>query len=307
VTIVQLRYFLRVLEVRSITRAAEILNVAQPALGLQIRNLEAELGARLLVRHSRGVTPTEAGNLLARHAEIVLNAFDRARQDVIDYGKAPKGLVRLGMTATATLILGAALVERCSTQFPGVALHIEEAHTQVLLEGVEADRLDMALVYKPVSYRSLALEALADEGLVFVQPARQGQNGKPIPFAEALRHELVLSSRPNMLREMIDDIARHRDLSLRIFCEVDSVPTKKELVRRDLARSIIPAPAVHEEVASGRLAARPITDPDLSRTLCLAVSSRRPPGKAVEAVSKAVRETVAAMMKAKTAGWSPPR
>ena len=97
----QLRYFLGVYEAKSITKASERLNVAQPALGLQVRKLEEELGVDLFFRHSRGVTPTEAGQLLAVHARVLLRQFERVRQDLIDFGGQPHGRVAVGMTAVA--------------------------------------------------------------------------------------------------------------------------------------------------------------------------------------------------------------
>jgi LysR family nitrogen assimilation transcriptional regulator len=94
----QLRYFLGVLEARSITKAADTMAIAQPALGLQIRKLEDELGVDLLVRHSRGITPTEAGLRLAQHAESLLRQFDRMHQDMVDFAGARRSLITVGMS-----------------------------------------------------------------------------------------------------------------------------------------------------------------------------------------------------------------
>ena len=101
----QLPYFLGVYEAKSITKASERLNVAQPALGLQVRKLEDELGVDLFFRHSRGVTPTEAGQLLAEHARVLLRQFERVRQDLIDFGGQPHGRVAVGMTASSCLVV----------------------------------------------------------------------------------------------------------------------------------------------------------------------------------------------------------
>lgn len=79
----QMRYFLGVLDARSFTRASEVLNVAQPAIGMQIRKLEDELGVQLLVRHSRGVRPTDAGEFLARHSVVILAEVERVRQTIM--------------------------------------------------------------------------------------------------------------------------------------------------------------------------------------------------------------------------------
>ena len=111
----QLRYFMGVLEAKSITKAAEQLYVAQPALGLQIRKLEEELGVELFVRHSRGVTATEAGILLSQHARVLLRQFARARQELLDFAKSPHGRVAIGLTPTGDAVLVAELAARCRT------------------------------------------------------------------------------------------------------------------------------------------------------------------------------------------------
>ena len=107
-----------VLEAKSITKAAEHLYVAQPALGLQIRKLEEELGVELFVRHF-GVAPTEAGLLLAQHAQVLLRQFARARQDLLDFARSPHGRVSVGLTPTVTSVLVAGLCGSLSGRVPG--------------------------------------------------------------------------------------------------------------------------------------------------------------------------------------------
>ena len=87
----QLRYFVSVIELRSFSRAAEVLHVAQPALGLQIRKLEDELHTQLLVRHSRGVEPTPAGNLLRERALTILAEMEETKQALRDFSGPPRG------------------------------------------------------------------------------------------------------------------------------------------------------------------------------------------------------------------------
>ena len=122
----QLRYFLGVFDAKSITKAADLLFVAQPALGLQIRKLEEELGVELFSRHSRGVTPTEAGIRLANRARVLLSQFERVKQDILDFAEEPHGRVAIGMTPTTTLVLAAAVADRCREAYPEITLNILE-------------------------------------------------------------------------------------------------------------------------------------------------------------------------------------
>ncbi len=289
----QLRYFVRILEARSFTKASEKLRIAQPALGLQIRKLEDELGVQLLVRHSRGVSPTEAGLLLARHAEVLIKQLDRARQDLIDFSGPPRGSLSLGMTPTTSLVLAAALVKRCKRDLPGVSVSIVEGLSETLMEWVADGRLDLAFTYNPHAVKGLACEPLLSEDLFFIGPGSGAAAvGAPVRFADIAGRPLVLPSRPILLRTMIDEAAEGRDYDLNITFETNSVPTLKELVQESLGYTILPFGAVRREVEDGRLSAQRITDPSIARTLHLAGSHKRPASKATDALRDLIRELI---------------
>ena len=164
-TIRQLQYFLRIAELKSFSRAAAYLHVAQPALGLQVRKLEEELGVKLFNRHSRGVTPTEAGLLLRDHALVILRQVERAKLSVTDLAGPPRGKIAVGLTPTLNLILATQLVERCRRDCPEVSLSIVDAMSEDLMERVESDRLDIAYSYNPSAVHGLACEPLVTEDL----------------------------------------------------------------------------------------------------------------------------------------------
>ncbi len=144
----QLECLVRVIECRSITRAAESLHVAQPALGAQIKLLEQELGVPLLVRHSRGVSATEAGRLLHAHAVSILRAVEEARREVMLLaGKAPEPL-RLGMTPSLMQIVGPRLAEQAAERAPEAPLSLSEDMSHVLASALRRDDVDMILSYE---------------------------------------------------------------------------------------------------------------------------------------------------------------
>src|SRR5262245_45274960 len=102
----QLKYFVGVVEAGNMTRAAEQLHVAQTALGMQIRQLEEDLGVALLVRHSRGVEPTKAGSLLHTRAISILKEVEEARKDVRACEREDSEAIRLGITPALMLVCG---------------------------------------------------------------------------------------------------------------------------------------------------------------------------------------------------------
>lgn len=300
-----LRFFLGVLQYKSITKAAEHLYIAQPALGLHIRKLEAELGVQLLQRHSRGVTPTEAGLLLAEHAEIILRQVDRAERDLLDYGETPRGRVTVGMSPTTSQLLATILAEHVKDNYPEISLSITEGLSEQLMEWVEKERIDIALTYNPsAASDDIVVERLVNETLFFIGAgAAPAGRGAEIPLAEVLSHPMILPSRPHLLRVMVEDAAKGIGAEPKVTYEVDSVPLIREFVRSGFGFSILPIGAVRRSVEEKRLYACRIVEPEIDRTLHLAYSHARPPSKAFLAVTDLAREIAADMVRQGTAGW----
>jgi LysR family transcriptional regulator, nitrogen assimilation regulatory protein len=303
----QLRYFMGVLESKSITKAAEHLYVAQPALGLQIRKLEEELGVELFVRHSRGVAPTEAGLLLAQHATVLLRQFARARQDLLDFARSPHGRVSVGLTPTVTSVLVAEFAARCRAEYPDVVLSISGGLSERLIEWVEEDQIDLSLSYNRSQVGGLTCEPMADEKLYFIEATLDGKalETDTIPLAEIAKHALVMPSRPHLLRVLVDDSMAAAGMDPQIVFEMDSVAAMKELAMNGIASMIMPIGAVRREIGDGRLRARRVVEPDLSRTLYLVQSERRPASKGINAVTRLLRETVKDFLGRDDVGWMP--
>ena len=299
----QRRYFLGVLEARSITKAADTMAIAQPALGLQIRKLEDELGVDLLVRHSRGITPTEAGLRLAQHAESLLRQFDRMHQDMVDFAGARRSLITVGMSETTTLLIAAALAERIQLDHPTVRLTILEGSNRQLTEWLESDRVDIALTFEPPDDPELVCEPLVDELLHFIRPISPGVEHRPIRFAEILGHDLILASRPQQIRQLVDQQAQAVGRNVEPAFEIDSVRTIKEFVRRGLGSSVLPISAVNNRIEAGQLDAILIVEPEITRTLHLVYAQRHKTSKPFLAVRTALRSIVAEMAKDPANGW----
>lgn len=300
-----LRLFLGVLRYKSITKAAKHLYIAQPALGLQIRKLEDELGVQLLQRHSRGVTATEAGLLFAEHAEVVLRQVERAKQDLLDYADQPRGRVNIGLSPTTGQLLATTLAEKVKDSFPDITLGITEGLSEQLMELVGKERLDIALTYNPSSESNdIVVERLVNELLFFIGPGAGPAGRKDeVPLAQVLVHPMVLPSRSHLLRDLVDEVARGAGLEPNVLYEVDSVPVIREFVCREFGHSILPLGAVRRDVEEGRLHARRIVEPEIERTLYLAYAHSRPLSKAFLAVTDLVRRIAADMVRQGTAGW----
>jgi len=291
---------------RSFSKAAAYLHVAQPALGLQIRKLEEELGVKLLNRHSRGVIPTEAGLLLRDHAQIILRQIDRAKLSVEDLAGPPRGRIAVGLTPTLNLILATQLVERCRRDFPSVSLAIVDGMSEDLMEWVENDRLDLALSYNPSAVQGLVCEPLLVEDLCLIGPGdAPTRPGDTVGFDDIAELPMILTSVTSGLRSIVEEAAHAHGFDLDVVLEIDSVTAMKEMAIKGVGYAILPMGSVMREVEDGRLSARPFINPVLSRKLYLAYSAKRPPSQATTAIRELLRGVVQENLRDGAWAWRP--
>jgi LysR family nitrogen assimilation transcriptional regulator len=301
----QLRYLVRIIELRSFTKAAAALGIAQPALGTHIRKLEEELGTRLMVRHSRGIEPTEAGMLLTERAAKILAMIDDTRQLLSNFSEPPRGTVKIGLTPSTSAVLAAPLVEHCAADLPAVRVNVVEGLSELLSEWVQANRIDMGLIYHLQEQRhGLAVEPLVCEDLHFIQcPATGNDNSAEIGFAEMCGNALIMPSPPHGLRRMVDDVARDRGIELDVPFEMQSVATMIDLVQRKIAGCILPLSAVARQVAEGRMIARRIVEPRITRTMSLIYPTQRPLSKAAGRLRSLITDLVPRLAASRAIGW----
>ena len=289
----QLRYLLDVVDAGSVSRAASRLRITQPALGMQIKKLEGELGLPLLVRHSRGVVPTEAGSVLCARARTILRELERTQRDVTDLAGAPQGEVALGVHASPALALVPVLVDLMAAELPAVSLRLVEGTSDTILEALQRDQLALGFSTRRRHEAAVAYEPLMTEDPVFIGPASDPLAGvRPIRFVQVAQHKLLLPTAPHKIRESAEAAARTLGISLDVAYEIDSVSLKKEMIRSAGGYTILPYTAVHREVTEGSMFARRIVQPALSETLYLAWSRRTPETRAAAAVRGLIRRVV---------------
>jgi LysR family nitrogen assimilation transcriptional regulator len=268
----QLRYFVKVIEAGNMTRAAETLHVAQPALGMQIRALEEDLGVALLVRHSRGIAPTRAGNLLYARAQSILSLVDAVRGEVTSSEADATETVRLGLTPSLMERVGPDIALAVRDQLPQVALSLAEDMSHRLADALVRGELDMALAYEVPEVPEIVRRALYQEDLVLVTlPGPHAD--RPVAFAEALEETLVMPEPRDSVRSHVARMAGALGLALKVAYEIRSIPAIKNMILRGVAAGILPLGVVRGEVAAGRLVARPIVAPAARRTLFLATAA----------------------------------
>jgi LysR family nitrogen assimilation transcriptional regulator len=293
----QLKYFVGVVEAGNMTRAAEQLHVAQTALGMQIRQLEEDLGVALLVRHSRGVEPTKAGSLLHARARAILKEVEEVRKDVRACEREDSEAIRLGITPALMLVCGTEIAMTVREHLPNVLLSIVEAMSHVLIDMLSRGEADFILCYDVPDLPQFSRTAMLQDDLVLITQPRAG-NGRPIAFVEALEESIAMPEEGDSVRHVVARAARDLGLELKVAYEVRSISAMKSLVMRGAASAILPYFAALDEVRAGKLDARPITMPAIKRTLFLASSKQRGPFKNEAGLTGAVRSSLTGLLDA---------
>ncbi len=251
--------------------------VAQPALGLQIRQLEQDLQVTLLARHSRGVSPTKAGRMLYERACEILRQVDEAEREVVAAGRQEREGIVLGMTNGVMSLIGRDMAIRTRAELPAVNLSLIEELSAVLIDALEREQADIALAFD-VHERPglLRVPLLEDEVLLICAPAA-APAADPVQFADIIGMPLALPGSRDVIRRMLEETAKRLALTPNVTLDVASLGTIKRLVAQGDAATIMPYGSAVDEIESGLLVARRIANPTLRRTLYFARSLRRAP------------------------------
>lgn len=287
----QIRYFIHVASLRSFTKAARALNVAQPALSRHIQSLEDELRTQLLFRTTRGVVPTDAGAALLRMGESLLAFVEQMREEVSRAADVPSGNVIVGMPQSISLALAPLLMEECRSRLPMVRLRVTEGLSIFLEEWLNVAKIDVALMTNPGKILMLHTSLVAKEHMVLVGGAgNMPPERKDIALADIANLPLLIA---HGFRRLVDQWTKPRGIKLDYVMELDSITIIKEMIKRGFGYSILPYATVHAEALSGDLGVMPIVDPTVTREFVVAVNARRPLSAAVKAVSDVIVEKLA--------------
>ncbi len=274
----QLRNFAQIVELASITAAAERLAIAQPALSRQVKALEAELGVTLLRRHGRGVMPTEEGIRLAERARAILEEVEDLAWELGGTRRSLSGTLTLGLPPTVAEMLATHLVSRTMTEFPEVKLRIVSGFSGHVQDWLVRGKIDLGVAYEGQRSPAIRSRPVVLEQLFLIQhPAGAAcPDGTPIPAREALSLPLILPAPEHGLRAQVAAIAQAAGLPLDVVLEIDILPAMLAFVERGLGATILPPVSVAEQVRAGRLVARPIVADPIDRTLILMSPAHRP-------------------------------
>lgn len=283
----RLQYFVKIVDIGSLTQAADILHVAQPALSQQLATLEGEVRQQLLLRTKRGVTPTEAGKVLYRHAQLILRQCEQARADMSVAGRSLSGAVSVGLApGTAAAKLALPLLRVVRARHPGVVLYLNETYGTTLSELVMNGRMDLAVLYGGgTAVHGLAFRPLLRERLYLVGPDTVEPPPETVPLRMAAEMSLYLPRPYNVVRKMVDDACAGIGIAPRVVAEIESAGTLTAVIAEGLGATILPESMAQEVVASSSSWLSRIVEPAIEAPLALCQSDHLPLSEPAQAVA----------------------
>ena len=263
-----LRTLTEVVAQASFTRAARRLNLAQPTVSLQVRELEARLGVRLIDRLGKRAFATAAGRELIEHARRIAHENDRLLAAMRRHREGWLGQVRVGSSTTALIYHLPPLLQQLRASQPNLDLVVTTGTTSSIVDRLIRNEVDLGVVSLPVNDRLLQVEPLLDEPLVAIFAA--SVRGLPARITPQYLHKqpLLLEFARAHVRAMIIEWLSLASIEVRPAMELDNLEAVKRMVAAGLGTSIVPIAAVSKENARHDLVARPLR-PALARTLAL--------------------------------------
>jgi len=266
--ITQLEFFLKVIEERSFSKAAERVFRTQPAVSLAIRRLEEEVGASLLDRSEKTPTLTDVGQVVYEYAQRIVALRDQARGAVAELRALERGRVRVGANESTSLYLLPDVILRFREQHPNIRVEIFRHPSERLPREIVDHNVDFALMaYEPRDSDLEGFPVLDDELILITHPehtlARRDSVGVEELGSESfLAHNVRAASR----MKVIETFAEHHT-PLNISLELATIETIKRFVQKQIGIAFVPRMCVAEELERGTLATIPVRGLTYRRTL----------------------------------------
>jgi LysR family hydrogen peroxide-inducible transcriptional activator len=297
-TLKQLRYFDALARHCHFGRAAEASAISQPALSMQIKEMEEVLGGVLLERGARQVGLTKFGEEVAQRVRDILRSVD----ELGDFARASRdhlvGPLRVGMIPTIAPYLLPTVIGNLTRMHPELDIHVRETVTPKLIRELAEGRLDTAIVALPVSEPSLTEVALFSENFLLVRPGED--KGTPAPSSESLREmRLLLLEEGHCFRDQALSFCNMQS-SPREVLDASSLSTLVQMVSTGIGVTLIPEMAVAVETRSAAVSVARFKNPQPSRTIGMVWRKTSPLARQLLQISEVVRLSAEALREQRT-------
>jgi LysR family transcriptional regulator, nitrogen assimilation regulatory protein len=288
----KLSSFVKIVDTGSMSRAANTLRIAQPALSQQVAALEAHFKQKLLLRSNHGVVPTEAGFTLYRHAQAMLKQLEQSQRDVTKATTSLQGHVSIGLaTFSGAANFAGPLLLALADKHPDVVLNVSDSFGHILSELVISGRLDMALIYSFGAIKGTRLQPLFREEFFLVAPRSlklPGRPDEPVELAALQGIKMLMPSSYHFMRKLIEASFAHVRIAPRVAAEIESLTTLRVALNAGLGPTILPSSAAEQFRECESLVTRRLIRPVISATISLCQSDHLPLSEAALVVREIV-------------------
>jgi LysR family hydrogen peroxide-inducible transcriptional activator len=287
VTMRQLRYFDALARHGHFGRAAEACAISQPALSMQIKEMEEALGGVLLERSARHVSLTRFGEELAQRVRDILRSVD----ELGDFARASRdrlaGRLRIGMIPTIAPYLLPKIIGNLTRMHPELDIQVRETLTPRLIQELAEGRLDTAILALPISESSLTEVALFSENFLLVRPRKD--EATPVPSPEMLREmRLLLLEEGHCFRDQALSFCKTKSSRPREMLDANSLSTLVQMVGAGIGVTLIPEMAVPVETRSAPVSVARFKNPQPSRTIGMVWRKTSPLARQLMQISEVV-------------------
>lgn len=263
--LISLRFFAETARLRSISKAAASLGVVQPALTRRIQLLEEKLGVPLLMRHRRGVEPTEAGLLVLERAELILRMTQQLETEVRFMGSEPAGPVALGFPPSIGILFVGKLLSECTARFPRIKLFLQEDYSPAVRTALLSGRLDIGIMSCEAQHPDLLCRPLFSQSMWLI--------GRPQDwrFPKDAVHPSLLGELPllvgSFMRTLLEKHASLAGVRLTVVAEADSFSLAREALRAGAGFLVVPFSSLGRELEVGEFVGAPLEGLEVTRGL----------------------------------------
>jgi LysR family nitrogen assimilation transcriptional regulator len=289
----QLMHFIAVAGAGSLRKASENIHISHPAISMSIKNLENSLGVKLLVKGTKGVSLTYAGELFLSKAHLILRQIDDLSISLHSTKDSPVGNVSLGMPYGINNAIAAPMFKILRDRYPGINLIVEEGNTTSLERSFENEILDLMITYDINNKMDQKCQAIYVEEFYFIRKFEPNVDLEPeINLQDLIQYPIVSSPGIHSMRRTIERYAFHNGVTFNFARDFQSAHASLKIVVEGLAYTIAPWDLVHDYVKGGLVTAQRIINPSMERTVCLVSRLSNANIQAVDTISASIKSAM---------------
>lgn len=295
--------FVAVARLRSFSKAAAELRIAQSSLSKRVQRLEHRFGVALLTRHGRGVALTQAGAILVHRAEYLIAELDAVERDVCAQMAVPTGEVRIALPPATGRFLASPIIEQCKSNYPMIRPLIREGTAADIHGWLSGDDVDIALIYNPECGPGFEIEPFLAEPLLLIVPAGNVETQMQVPHQKSYSIKdladlpLCMPRRPHSIRVLVERLCAKHGVKPNIVYEIDGINSFKGMIEKGLGVGIFGYAGLREEIDAGKLRAIPFSSPLMNRKLCIAYPRRDDARAAILNVKTIIEQELGRLLK----------